>query len=1230
MTSIKTLSTALLPAITLIFGAGLGLTACGDAVAPTAPSSHTVHQSALISVPDDQPTIQAAIDAAAAGEVIQISAGSYQEDLTLKADVILQGAGVGQTVIFGTIAGATNVTINDLSVSGSLTSGGTGIVVEATSSLNRVAIDGFDVGVDVSASGATLDALDVTGTSLSGIAISGSNTSTIITNSTLRLNSRDGVTVVGSQNDLVMLNNLMFANGHASTDGAGVWAGDGHDVEITNSILTSNNTGLYCDACVNDFNIIWGNNLNYSSFATGGPNNINLDPRFNSPGENDFTLRFDSPAIDAGADAGPSTDAVGTARPLGGGFDIGPYELLAENPTITIAITEIMANPVDEATGEYVELFNHGTSAVDVSGYRITDGDAWDTVVGFQGGSASIPAGGYAVIVDPGATPASFVAAGAVLLTVETTASIGSGLSTSDPIKLYLADGVSPVDTFSFPFNPGNGVSIEKDSIEDGDSPDNWVTSPCGSSPGASNCASLPPNVSTSVLIAINEVMSNPLDESTGEYIELYNFGTDPIELAGLIIDDGDSSDILAAYMGSGTLLQPGQFAVILDPQYDGVTYTIPSSALTLTVASTATIGTGLATNDPISLIDGVGQVIDTYTHNFNAGNGVAVEKVDPTIGDISANFSASSCPSGGSPGAVNCVTLDGTNPIGEQTLAISEVMANALNEDTGEFVELYNYGNEAIDLVGYRIDDGDKEEKLVAFQGGSTMIPSGGFAVIVDSEYDGEYAIPGAAVIVTTGDTTIGTGLSTNDPIRLRAPKGATPIDTYFFPFNPGNGISAEKIDLVIGDVPQNWIASPCNASPGALNCADGGLGGGEAPVSATDLVISEVMANPLNEDTGEYVELFNAGPVGIDVAGWRLSDGDSFDTIQAWSTGGTVIAPGQLAVILDPEYANDYTIGAGTIRLTVGDTTLGNGITTTDPITLYEADGVTVVDSFSFAYNPGNGRSVEKVTLTSGDVAENWVTSTCRVSNGDTTDFASPGRRNCVDPYGGISGTNTLGQSCPFGAADCLTGLCAVDLLTGDSFCTESCTTGPDSCPNGLQCTSITDSNYPDVCIPVGGGAVPDVKISEVLYNAVGGDTEVFIELDGTDGTIVDGLKLVGINGSTGKVYTTLSLTGQISASGFFVVAHPSATGAIAAAADMVSTKVDFQNGPDSIQLRYGSEIIDAIGYGDFSGAVFGGEGTPVADVQPGESLSRSGDTDDNAADFTATAVPTPGAAN
>jgi hypothetical protein len=147
--------------------------------------------------------------------------------------------------------------------------------------------------------------------------------------------------------------------------------------------------------------------------------------------------------------------------------------------------------------------------------------------------------------------------------------------------------------------------------------------------------------------------------------------------------------------------------------------------------------------------------------------------------------------------------------------------MANALDEDTGEFIELYNTGDEPVDVIGFTFTDGDATDVIQPFQkDGKGIIPPKGYGVVLDSEYAGQYQIPDTAVLLTTKNTTLGDGLATNDPITL-FDKTGKPIDTYSHPFNPGNGISAERLDPLKGDEPDNWKASNdvSGSTPGKEN---------------------------------------------------------------------------------------------------------------------------------------------------------------------------------------------------------------------------------------------------------------------------------------------------------------------------------------------------------------------------------------------------------------------------
>jgi hypothetical protein len=166
----------------------------------------------------------------------------------------------------------------------------------------------------------------------------------------------------------------------------------------------------------------------------------------------------------------------------------------------------------------------------------------------------------------------------------------------------------------------------------------------------------------------------------------------------------------------------------------------------------------------------------------------------------------------------------------------------------------------------------------------------------------------------------------------------------------------------------------------------------------------------------------------------------------------------------------------------------------------------------------------------------------------------------------------------------------------------------------------------------LPATAQALP--VISEFFYDAVGGDDGLsFIELYGTPGASLAGLVLEGVNGSNGAAGPSLSLTGAIPPDGIFVVADATAGGQSSVVGADLLLDFDFQNGPDSVVLRSGSVVLDALGYGVFApGEVFAGEGAPAADPAAGASLARrfaDVDTGDNAADFVVLEMPTPGSA-
>lgn len=153
-------------------------------------------------------------------------------------------------------------------------------------------------------------------------------------------------------------------------------------------------------------------------------------------------------------------------------------------------------------------------------------------------------------------------------------------------------------------------------------------------------------------------------------------------------------------------------------------------------------------------------------------------------------------------------------------------------------------------------------------------------------------------------------------------------------------------------------------------------------------------------------------------------------------------------------------------------------------------------------------------------------------------------------------------------------------------------------------------------------GAAGASTVVIQEVLYDGVGSDSDdVFTELFGAPGTSLDGWTLVGVNGGSGDSYRTIDLSGVfIPVDGLLIIATSSANTALAAITDYVAN-VDWQNGPDAVQLWFENSQVDALQYGD-AGVNNAGEGSVASTTLAGLSLSRDilgSDTDNNAQDFT-----------
>lgn len=160
----------------------------------------------------------------------------------------------------------------------------------------------------------------------------------------------------------------------------------------------------------------------------------------------------------------------------------------------------------------------------------------------------------------------------------------------------------------------------------------------------------------------LTEIMYNPDgNEDTDEFIELYNDESTPFNLYEFLLADGADSDSFVA-VGSGLLVQPGQYVLVLDRRYledSSTTYfgIVPESALVVTI-NDAAFGSGGLSNSVekrISLIYR-GASVSSYAYTLNNPDGISDEKVLIDGGDEVTNW-RNSARHHGTPGGRNSVT---------------------------------------------------------------------------------------------------------------------------------------------------------------------------------------------------------------------------------------------------------------------------------------------------------------------------------------------------------------------------------------------------------------------------------------------------------------------------------------------------------------------------------------------------------------------------------------------
>jgi hypothetical protein len=183
--------------------------------------------------------------------------------------------------------------------------------------------------------------------------------------------------------------------------------------------------------------------------------------------------------------------------------------LAAPSAFAALIITEVMVNPAqDDRVYEYVELYNTGPGAVDLSGMLIGVSGSFDAILPVRGG-LHLWVGRYAVVVDPdcvwGDDLCYEIPDDALVVTIESSGFGRYGLPNNRSDTVVVADSrLSIVDRMAYhPEQVKTGLSLERiDYGSDGLDPNNWAASHrFGGSPGERNDASVPLPVETKMTI---------------------------------------------------------------------------------------------------------------------------------------------------------------------------------------------------------------------------------------------------------------------------------------------------------------------------------------------------------------------------------------------------------------------------------------------------------------------------------------------------------------------------------------------------------------------------------------------------------------------------------------------------------------------------------------------------------------------------------------------------------
>lgn len=373
--------------------------------------------------------------------------------------------------------------------------------------------------------------------------------------------------------------------------------------------------------------------------------------------------------------------------------------------------------------------------------------------------------------------------------------------------------------------------------------------------------------------ISVSEVNYNSDSLNVvADWLELYNYGTRPVNLNGYRIITNSSNSIL----NENYILSPkARLLVTADSTNIRTQFGLSSKQLAINLKSLENIRIANIDNNFISQA-----IYDSSTLFFTNGLGKTVEsKVDST--HLTAQQMWTEGCFGGSPGAAfsQCKPLD---------IVLSEInYAPNSKFNTGKWFELTNIDSlHQVDLSNYYISFGDIS-KISQFDSTTSFQPMSKSVFISDTTAF-KFYFPFAMYKYPFKDDIINSGwVRIWDPSKK--PVFAMKFDNSFGGNNNGKTISllSSSYNLMDYSKASNWQEGCLGGSPGIYNgwCD-------------TSLLVSEInYQSSSKKDGGDWFELWNPTSTIIDLNGMHIVDNNN----QSFNLSGLLLPDSVVAIISD-----------------------------------------------------------------------------------------------------------------------------------------------------------------------------------------------------------------------------------------------------------------------------------------------------------------------------------------